>query len=144
MYCNNCGTYVEEGQFCHICGAALAADAAQPVISDDTKVPGKGMGTAALLLSLAGIFLSVFCCVPGCYEYLCIPVAVICAIIGFVLAVIAKGKAKEAGKKNGAAQAGLVFSVLTLIIAVLYGIFGAILTSLVAPGIEDVFYMIVS
>ena len=51
-----------------------------------------------------------------CYFYISLP----CAIVGLILSISSKSKAKKAGMKNGFSVAGIITSAIGLGIAVLY------------------------
>ncbi len=133
MFCKNCGaTNGDNAAFCVNCGAALTeetvvlneqpvkeqpayeqpAQPVQPVYTQpvapiqNTVVPGKGMGTASLVL---GILSLTICC--G---------ATLPAIIGLILGIISAKNAKDAGMKNGTATAGIICSAIGLAFAVIF------------------------
>jgi hypothetical protein len=57
-----------------------------------------------------------------CTFYIALP----CAIVGLILSICSKSKAKKAGMKNGFAVAGIVTSAIGLGLGVLYIIFAVI------------------
>jgi hypothetical protein len=69
---------------------AMAQPMAAPAPTVQSEDPGKGMGIASLIL---GFF---------------IPLA------GLILGIIAKGKSKKAGHKNGLALAGIIVSIIAM------------------------------
>ena len=72
-------------------------------------LPGKGAGIAGMILGIASL-------VFMCYFYISLP----CAIVGLILSISSKSKAKKAGMKNGFSVAGIITSAIGLGIAVLY------------------------
>ena len=84
-------------------------------------VPGKGLGIASMVLGILALVL-------GCFYWL---IGIILAIIGAALGGVALSKAKKVNGKNGMAVAGLVCSIVSLGINVIFLILGgAILASL--------------
>lgn len=73
------------------------------------------MGVASLILGIVAI---VFGLVP-----LPIPgkgiIGLICAIVGVILGAVGRKKAKNAGQPTGAATAGMVLSIISLILDVI-------------------------
>ncbi len=67
------------------------------------------MAIAALVLGIAGLVLSF---VPG--ISIAGPIA---AIVGVILGAVARKKAKDAGEPTGMATAGMVLSIITLVIS---------------------------
>ncbi len=89
-----------------------------PVSTD----PGKGLGIASLILGIFGL-----------------------GLIGLILGIIGHNKSKKAGMKNGVAVAGIIVSIISIIIGLVVGsliVFGAM--SLVqkcqelGPGVHEV------
>lgn len=143
MFCSQCGTKNADGAaFCAGCGAPMANDVAEnqeaPVIeapvAEEPKpevpevqpiqndfqpndytptpapvLPGKGAGIAGMILGIASL-------VFMCYFYISLP----CAIVGLILSISSKSKAKKAGMKNGFSVAGIITSAIGLGIAILY------------------------
>ena len=132
MYCTNCGNYnPEEAKVCSSCGSPLSTGtatrqenptagyqpynpqqtygqtpyASQPVTP--TEIPGKGAGIASLIL---GILSLVFFCL----YYISIPAG----IAGIVTGCVAISKAKSVGAKNGMGVAGIVCSIIGMVICI--------------------------
>jgi hypothetical protein len=74
------------------------------------NVPGKGLGTASMVLGI--VALAFFW-----LAYLFFPT--ILAIIGLVLGVVGKKKLIEAGAPTGAATAGIVTSIIALAVTII-------------------------
>lgn len=67
------------------------------------SAPGKGLAITGLILGICGLVLF-------CFWFIAIP----CSVIGLILSILAKNKAKAAGMKSGLATAGLVLCVIAL------------------------------
>ena len=85
------------------------------------------MAIAALVLGIVGLVISF---IPGISI-----VGPICAIVGVVLGVIARKKAKEAGQPTGMATAGMILSIICLAIAVVSVIVAAVCVAQVANAV---------
>ena len=68
------------------------------------------MAIASLVLGIIGVVLC-FVPIPGGGI-----IGLICAIVGVILGVIARKKAKEAGQPSGLATAGMILSIISLVI----------------------------
>lgn len=68
---------------------------------------GNGMATASLVLGISGLLLSCCCGVGG-----------ILGLVGLILAIVSRSGSPD-GRMNGAAIAGLILSILTLLMGVL-------------------------
>ena len=71
----------------------------------------KGLAIAALVLGIVSCVLAWFYGVNA--------VALVTAIVGLILAILANKSYKELGQKNGIATAGLVLSIIGLALAVI-------------------------
>jgi hypothetical protein len=80
---------------------------------------GKGMGIAGMILGIVAIIVSF---VP-CFGFW----AIVLAVVGLVLSVVSMSQAKKAGASKGMAIAGLICSILAIII-------GSIWIFLIAKG----------
>lgn len=120
MICNRCGNNCEPGmQFCNKCGNALPPQQqntySQPYYGGGyssgptPSTPGKGLGIASMVCGIVAIVLF-------CIWYLSIP----CAIVSVIMGAVSISKAKEAGMKNGMATAGIVCSVISLALVILF------------------------
>ncbi len=152
MFCTNCGNFNPDGtQNCSSCGAPLtqsqrfvtqnqgnvigqqtnyqpyepqqfygqAAGNQVPVFQqpDSQGVPGKGAGIASLILGIISL------------ASFCIPVfPAVVALVGMILGIVSVSKAGKAGKKCGVGIAGLICSIIGLLIGGIYilGLIGAI------------------
>ena len=152
--CPYCGNQNEDSvKFCVNCGASMAdvAPASQfapvkeepvqsgsyeqpntnpyayaptaPVQTVDEN-PGKGCGIASLILGILGVL-------P--------PFHFLAGLVGLILGIVGSSKSKKAGKSGGVSVAGIVLSVIALIVAVAILIgFIALTVRLMEMG-EDVF-----
>lgn len=75
--------------------------AAAPVSAEN---PGKGLGIVGLILSILPFL----------------------QLIGFIVSLVARSKSKKAGFKNGFATAGIIISLIGIIITIAVIVFGAI------------------
>lgn len=135
MICKNCGTELEEGvAFCSNCGTPVPAPEPAPepapvevveTVAPQQEVvdPGKGLGTVAMILGIAGLVMSLvtFCC--GYAGAVSSPLC----IVGLILSIVAKKKSASAGFNNGAANIALILSILGLVAGVLIGVLSAVL-----------------
>ena len=115
-FCTNCGAEVSEGfAFCEKCGtpvdgsvkaptpAQAPVQQAAPQYNQAAQPKRNGMALAGFILSLV----NVFCCLGGLNLF-----ALIFSIIGLV-------KAKDYnGDRKGLALAGLIITILTMVISV--------------------------
>ncbi len=134
MYCTNCGNYnPEEAKNCSSCGTPIGKGSAAPQENASTgyqpynpqqtygqspyapqsaprptEIPGRGAGIASLILGIVSL---VFFCV----FYLSIPAG----IAGIVTGCVSVSKAKAVGAKNGMGVAGIVCSVIGIVICIL-------------------------
>ena len=153
MFCSQCGTKNNDGAaFCAGCGAPLETELSAKQEAPDQELkpqsenieieapannfqapqndfsanqsytptpapslPGKGQGIAGMVLGIVSL-------VMMCTFYIALP----CAIVGLILSITSKSKAKKAGMKNGFAVAGIVTSAIGLGLGVLYIIFAVI------------------
>ncbi len=157
MFCTNCGNFNPDGtQTCTSCGTPLKqptsetplnqtnyqpytpqesysqtpemqAPAFRQVESEGT--PGKGAGIASLILGI--ISLALFC----------IPVfPAIVALVGMIFGIVSISKSGKAGKKSGLGIAGLICSIIGIVIGGLYilGLVGAVVQEL--SGTTNFYY----
>ena len=134
MYCTNCGNYnPEEAKTCSACGTPIgttngatqenATSGYQPYNpqqnygqtscapqqnSHPTEIPGKGAGVASLVLGIVSLVLF-------CVYFFSIPAG----IAGIITGCISVSKAKAVGAKSGMGVAGIVCSVIGMLIAIL-------------------------
>lgn len=144
MFCQNCGTENPEGSaFCKGCGSALKiapVPAAEPVVEPvaatpvteipndtqtnytpvPTKDPGKGFGIAAMIMGILSLVTTGCCCM--CVAYFSPLIGLPFAILGLIFGIVARKKSKSAGLKNPMATAGIITSVVCLVICVILGI----------------------
>ena len=112
MYCENCGAQNTEGaSYCSNCGAPMGQQAnfnyQTPATQPKRKIPSLGMGITSMVLGATT-------CGFLCYAIFIVP----CAIIGLILGCMANSRAKAVGLKNGFATAGIITSVIGLVLAV--------------------------
>ena len=144
MKCTFCGAELNDDvMFCTECGRAVEAAPAEPAEAfvKAEKNPGKILGLVAMLLAIASIVLpvlSIGCsCIPyvgalamGIIDFLCL----IIAIVGLILAIVAKKKSKAAGHKNAMATVALILSIIHLAFVVIGIVIGVLLVVLVFLG----------
>lgn len=98
---------------------------AQPGMMPNGEIPGKGQGTASLILGIVGILGSSLCnCLCGCIGG---APGLICAIIGLIMGIQAKNKATAAGTTNSQANVGFILSIVAIALFVVVSIINAIL-----------------
>jgi hypothetical protein len=86
---------------------------AQPVGQVAPENPGQGFGIASMVLGICGLL---GLCVCGCFA---LPLA----IIGLILGFSGKRKSVEAGATHSFATAGIIMSIITLVLSVIFLIF---------------------
>ena len=86
------------------------------------SITGLVLGIVSAVIAWWGIYLSI--------------VALVCGIVGIILAVKGKKMAKEAGAPTGLATAGLVLSIIGTVLAGI-GFISCGLCVLCAKGVED-------
>ena len=98
---------------------AYAPTAPVQTIDED---PGKGCGIASLILGIFGVL-------P--------PFHFLAGLVGLILGIVGSSKSKKAGKSNGTSVAGIVLSVIALVVAaaILIG-FIAFVVNAVKYGLE--------
>lgn len=84
-----------------------AQPAGGPPAGGPPQKPGNGMAIAGMVLGIVSL-------VIFCLWYISLP----CAIVGLILSVVAKKKAKETGAGGGMATAGLVLCIIALGLAI--------------------------
>ena len=106
MTCKNCGMEQQEGvAFCTNCGAPTTTEVAAP---QQTADPGKGLGTASLIVGIISIVLGN-------------PVA---SVVGIILGSMGKKKSAAVGVKNGSANIGVILSIIGLVVGIIACIVG--------------------
>lgn len=114
MFCRNCGNQLDDKAImCPHCGVFLdereAKKFTKPVESEGKRV--NGLGIAAFVVGLASL---------GLGEYF-----LIVSIVAFVLGIVAVVKRKNYTSCNGLAIAGLVISIVSILIwVVILGVYG--------------------
>ena len=112
MFCKNCGEQITDGAlFCTNCGASVAEPPVQPA-QQPVSNSGRGMGVAALVMGI------VSCClfwIPYVNT-----VCLLMCIAGIILSAISMKKARAAGVSSGIAVAGLVVSIVGLVLSFLF------------------------
>lgn len=128
MFCNNCGSQVEEGTaFCPNCGAATnPAPAADPVAKTpvyktpvaNTAVSGtsNGMATAALVCGIFSLVIGVIGSIM--FGVWGAAVALVLGIVAVVLGV----NAKKSTNNDSKASAGFICGLIGLIVSVFFAI----------------------
>ena len=92
-------------------GAAQPSYGSQPAPTPPTTRPRKGLGVAALVIGVASLVAAV--------SFILFPLALVAGLVGLIIALIALTRGRRRGATNsGQAAAGLICSVLALIIAV--------------------------
>lgn len=114
MFCNNCGSQVEEGTaFCPNCGAAT-----NPAPAANTTVSGtsNGMATAALVCGIFSLVIGVIGSIMfGVWG------AVVALVLGIV-AVVLGVNAKKTTNNDSKASAGFICGLIGLIVSVFFAI----------------------
>ena len=91
-------------------GATEPAYSAQPRHADPSR-PHNGLGVAALVIGVASLVAGV--------SFLLFPLALLGGLVGLILGIVALARGRARGATNGGqALAGLICSVLALIIAI--------------------------
>lgn len=86
--------------------------------------PGHGLAIASLVLGIVSLL---SCC--------CVYLSVVAGVVGVVLAILSKNKSKE-NKFEGMAMAGLVCSIIGVVLSVGYIIFGVAMMN--SPAYQDI------
>ncbi len=136
MFCQKCGCKNSDGaSFCSHCGAPINAQKTQFQYQHNVnfqtsapRVPGKGMGIAAMVLGITA-------CVLCCYIYFALP----CAIVGLVLGILSRSKAKKAGLKNVCAIAGIACSAVALGLSILFVVYVIIIGAYLFSSLYEIF-----
>jgi uncharacterized membrane protein len=89
--------------------AATQPVPARPEYTADTQ-PGRGLGVASLVIGVASIVAAI--------SFLLFPLALIGGVVGAVLGVIALNRRRPGQGTNGQALAGVICSVIALILAI--------------------------
>lgn len=127
MFCKNCGREIDDkASICIYCGVATGVkDPEQRAAEQSAKAPERhvnGVGIAGFVLGLLSLWLGMyFCVVP---------------VIGLVLSSVGVGLRNRYTSSNGLAIAGLVLSIVSLVIwALVWAFVGtALLGSCAAVG----------
>lgn len=129
MFCAQCGKNIpDDSNVCAYCGVSTREPQAQQVYTQPTQpyygipfaplLPGKGLGTASLVL---GILSLVFCV----NFFVSIPMS----IVGLVLGCNSRSRAKTVGMKNATATAGIVCCIVALALTALIWVYMIVFTS---------------
>ena len=128
MICKVCGTEVDAGNACAVCGTMAEAAEMEVVETVETvetvececeaapaKNPGKVLGIVALILGILAILLSLMCSCLGCFlgGSLCVSLlnpSLLVGIGGLICGIIGSKKSKAAGFKNTLALVGTILS----------------------------------
>lgn len=92
-------------------------------VQTPVEAPGKGLGIAGFVFSLCSF---VGCCIHPIIMFACI-------IAGMVLSIVGRVQSKKAGAKNGLATAGMVISIVHLVLWVLLIAFVVIMMLVFGP-----------
>lgn len=114
MFCNHCGTQVPDGTaFCPNCGANFPVSnqpinpvppvpqpyIPQPFVPQQVVEPAKGLASASLTMGILSFFIF----------------PILTGFLGILFGAIAKGK----GNRSGSATAGIVCSILGIVLGIL-------------------------
>ena len=145
MLCNNCGNLLaDDAAFCNACGASTnpAPEPQQPTYAPPQPTyvptledPGKGMGTAALVLGICGLSLGVLCTCFLWYVGGFLPL--IAAVVGIILGKMGMNKSAAAGFENKRAKTGMILSIVAVIVIV---VFCLLWIGLIALGLSEFSY----
>ncbi len=113
MTCHNCGKEIgNDYGFCPYCGASVYTNIVEDKGNsttyhnrEDEMVKSNKFGMAGFVLSIVSLFLSVYLVVP---------------ILGVVLSGVGCGRKSSFNQWNKLATAGLVISIITLVIYLIY------------------------
>lgn len=86
----------------------------QPIPVQPPVDPGKNFGIASLVLGIVGF---ITCCCP--FASALSAISPICIIVGIVLGFIARSKSKAVNIKNNLALAGIIFSIVPIILFII-------------------------
>ena len=126
MYCKNCGILLEDdSNFCVSCGTAVnggpiegrpASEGGEMLVPVRTvymparpSMPGKGLGIASMAVGISSLSM---------WWTFCIPIPL--AIVGFILGLVARKKAKKAEMKNGMAKVGIICSAIGFVLTIVF------------------------
>lgn len=119
MNCKNCGNEIPEGaRVCVNCGVAAQEEAVVTPAAESKNAPGKILSIVSLVLGVLSILSN--CCCSFLLGMFAPIVAVPFSIAGLVTGFIGMKQAKDAGEKNGMAIAGLICSVVGVIVSILF------------------------
>lgn len=99
-----------------------------PAEAPKGDLPGLGLG-------IAGMILGIVSCLFYCYFFISIP----CGIVSLILSINASGKAKNVGRKNGFATAGIITSSIGLGLTVFFILLGIIGMADMGMDFDDFF-----
>lgn len=92
--------------------------------------PGKGKGTASLILGIVALVLGAVCpCLFACLGSI-VPLG--CSIGGIITGAMGSKASKEAGFKNTKATTGLILSIVALVITAIFCIIGMVFGAAIA------------
>ncbi|MBE7040961.1 MAG: zinc-ribbon domain-containing protein [Ruminococcaceae bacterium] len=108
MICQNCGNELPEGSnICLNCGFETVAPA--PVQEKAADVPGKTLGLVSMILGIV----SIACC----------NLLGLVSIAGLITGILSSKQAKAAGLKNNQSLAGIICSIIGLVLFIVGVIF---------------------
>lgn len=130
MFCDKCGSILNENGTCPVCGAEAQETTVleeTPVVEttvEPAKDPGKVLGIVSLILGIVSLVVGALCsCITtGCGA----PIFVIVSIVGIVLGALGMKKSKAAGFKNTLAMIGLIISIVATVIIGIWALVGII------------------
>ena len=103
-----------------------APEAPQPPAGPPAEKPGKGMALAGMILGIIAVALF-------CIWYIGLP----CAVVGLILSILARNKAKVTGVGAGMAKTGLILCIIALALNIIGAIFLAALVTAMITGAKE-------
>ena len=159
-FCPNCGTpvavvaetpIVEQVTDEPVVKEEVINDTANEVESNDTILidepiaeekpavdPGLSLGKISLVLGIIALVSGTICsCIFACLGG---SLPFVCAVVSIVISILALNKSKDAGFTNKKATTGLILSIATIIVIIIFVIFNGILGAAMRPILEEIMY----
>ena len=154
MFCQTCGTPIEEGaKACTVCGTfventtPVVTTNPEPVYSapinttpsTPTVDPGQSDGKTSVILGIVALAMGTICsCLAACLGGF---VPLVCAVVSIVMGTQAMNKSKAAGFENKQAKLGVTLSIVAIAVIFIFIIVNAVIGGILgATGAYDSYY----
>ena len=104
-----------------------------PVVPQNNEIPQSTKNVSAIAPGVSAGLAGMVLVLVSLLNFLNLIFSIPCSLTAMILSIVGKCRSKKAGLKNGAATAGLVFSIMAFVLAVLIVVGTIILVTVVFP-----------